>query len=433
MSQLPRYESYKDSGVQWLGEIPSHWDVKRMKFVVANVGDKIDAKESDLRYFGLENIESFTGKLLDSVELESEGIGHRFQKDDVLFGKLRPYLAKVFLAQEEGLSSTEALVFRSSEVIYPKFLSYYCLSQDFINEVNGTTFGSKMPRASWDDISSFRMVYPSLDEQKFIADFLDKRLAQVDALIVKQETLLEKLAEQRVALISHAVTKGLNPTVEMKKTGIKWIGDIPKHWKIMGLKKSLASIVDYRGKTPEKVEQGVFLVTARNIKNGFIDYSLSKEYVEKDLYLDIMSRGLPEIGDVLLTTEAPLGEIAQIDKTDIALAQRIIKFRGKKDVINNTFLKYFMLSRSFQDSLYTYSSGSTAIGIKAERLSYLKVAVPPLEEQEIISNFIAEGVHDIDGMVDKVHQTIQVLREYRSTLITQVVTGKIDVRNLKVN
>jgi type I restriction enzyme S subunit len=146
-----------------------------------------------------------------------------------------------------------------------------------------------------------------------------------------------------------------------------------------------------------------------------------------------MSRGLPEIGDVLLTTEAPLGEIAQIDKTDIALAQRIIKFRGKKDVINNTFLKYFMLSRSFQDSLYTYSSGSTAIGIKAERLSYLKVAVPPLEEQEIISNFIAEGVHDIDGMVDKVHQTIQVLREYRSTLITQVVTGKIDVRNLKVN
>jgi len=244
---------------------------------------------------------------------------------------------------------------------------------------------------------------------------------------------LEKLAEQRVALISHAVTKGLNPTVEMKKTGIKWIGDIPKHWKIMGLKKSLASIVDYRGKTPEKVEQGVFLVTARNIKNGFIDYSLSKEYVEKDLYLDIMSRGLPEIGDVLLTTEAPLGEIAQIDKTDIALAQRIIKFRGKKDVINNTFLKYFMLSRSFQDSLYTYSSGSTAIGIKAERLSYLKVAVPPLEEQEIISNFIAEGVHDIDGMVDKVHQTIQVLREYRSTLITQVVTGKIDVRNLKVN
>ena len=418
MSQLPRYESYKDSGVQWLGEIPSHWKVTRLKFMakIQNGSDYKHVQAED----GYPVIGS-GGQFTYATE-------YLYKGESVLLGRKgtidRPLYVNCAFWTVDTMYYTEIF-----NITFPKFLYYCALTVDFWKYSTQTALPSMTQTA----LSNLMFATPEYAEQKIIADFLDKRLAQVDALIAKQETLLEKLAEQRVALISHAVTKGLNPDVEMKKTGIKWIGDIPKHWRIMGLKKSLASIVDYRGKTPEKVEQGIFLVTARNIKNGFIDYSLSKEYVEEDLYLDIMSRGLPEIGDVLLTTEAPLGEVAQIDKTDIALAQRIIKFRGKKDVIDNTFLKYFMLSRSFQASLYTYSSGSTAIGIKAERLSYLKVAVPPLEEQEIISKFIAKGVHDIDGMVDKVHQTIRVLREYRSTLITRVMTGKIDVRNLKVN
>ena len=201
MSDLPSYSDYKESGVEWLGRIPSHWMIKRLKYVIRNISDKVNAKESELRYLGLENIESFTGKLINSVELESEGVGHEFQKNDVLFGKLRPYLAKVYLAEERGLSSTEALIFRASEKIHPKFLSYYCLSQDFINEVNGTTFGSKMPRASWDDISSFSVCFPEIQEQQAISNYLDKKLAQIDTLITKQQALLEKLAEQLPKLL----------------------------------------------------------------------------------------------------------------------------------------------------------------------------------------------------------------------------------------
>lgn len=198
MSDLPKYTHYKESGVEWLGKIPDHWMIRRLKYVIQNISDKVNAKESELKYLGLENIESFTGKLVYSVELESEGVAHKFQKNDVLFGKLRPYLAKVYLADKTGLSSTEALIFRASEQILPKFLLYYCLSQDFINEVNGTTFGSKMPRASWDSISSFKMCFPKKEEQKAIVSFLDKKIAQIDTLISKQEMLLEKLAEQRL-------------------------------------------------------------------------------------------------------------------------------------------------------------------------------------------------------------------------------------------
>lgn len=437
MSQLPRYESYKYSGVQWLGEIPSHWDVKRMKFVVANVGDKIDAKESDLRYFGLENIESFTGKLLDSVELESEGVGHRFQKNDVLFGKLRPYLAKVFLANEEGLSSTEALVFRSSEVIYPKFLSYYCLSQDFINEVNGTTFGSKMPRASWDDISSFRMVYPSFDEQKIIADFLDKRIAQVDALIAKQETLLEKLAEQRVALISHAVTKGLNPDVEMKESANIWLGKIPQTWVLKPTKYFLSYVGS--GKTPKGgsevyIDEGIMMIRSQNVHDDGLRLEDVVHITDEADQGQINTRVYED--DVLLNiTGASLGRVSLVPK-GIPLAnvnQHVCILRPIQDLILPEFLHLIMQSHYAKSLIKSEENGTSREGLTFEQIKAMVFALPLIDEQMRICEYIKAELGFINNSRDACNNLIGKLKEYRSTLITQVVTGKIDVRNLKVN
>lgn len=168
---------------------------------------------------------------------------------------------------------------------------------------------------------------------------------------------------------------------QYKKTNLEWLEDIPFDWDYGGLTKYLDNIVDYRGKTPEKVEEGVFLVTAKNIKNGKVDYSLSQEFVKLEEYEEIMRRGLPEIGDVLFTTEAPLGEVANVDRIDIALAQRIIKFRGIENVLDNYYLKYWIQSQGFQSNLKTFATGSTAAGIKASKLSSLKVLLPPYSEQ----------------------------------------------------
>ena len=142
---------------------------------------------------------------------------------------------------------------------------------------------------------------------------------------------------------------------EMKDSGVEWIGKIPKDWEIVPLTKQLDSIVDYRGKTPEKTEEGTFLVTAKNIKDGKICYELSKEYVREADYEEIMHRGIPQIGDILFTTEAPLGQVANVDRTDIALAQRIIKFRALSTV-NNYYLKYWMLNEGFQQFLHSLSN-----------------------------------------------------------------------------
>ncbi|MCK4107723.1 restriction endonuclease subunit S [Acinetobacter radioresistens] len=209
---------------------------------------------------------------------------------------------------------------------------------------------------------------------------------------------------------------------EYKDSGVRWLGFVPSHWVVAGFKKYLESTVDYRGKTPEKMEEGIFLVTARNIKNGIIDYSLSQEYVAIKDYDEIMSRGKPLLGDVLFTTEAPLGEVAQIDSVNIALAQRIIKFRGKSNILDNAYLKYFILSQQFQDSLMTFATGSTALGIKAERLGYLQQYIPPIHEQLKITNFLDHETAKINLLIAKQEKLIELLKEKRQAVISHAVT-----------
>lgn len=153
--------------------------------------------------------------------------------------------------------------------------------------------------------------------------------------------------------------------------------------------------VDYRGKTPSKTTSGIFLVTAKNIKDGYIDYEASQEYISENDYDEVMHRGKPKIGDVLITTEAPCGNVAQVDKESIALAQRIIKYRGHSHVMDNAYLKYYLLSPEFQGILYAKSSGGTVQGIKGSILHKQKISFPKYEEQVKIGQYL----NDLDNLI----------------------------------
>ena len=213
---------------------------------------------------------------------------------------------------------------------------------------------------------------------------------------------------------------------EYKESGVDWIGEIPKDWKVVPLTKYLESIIDYRGRTPEKTEDGRFLVTAKNIRDGQIDYEISQEFTSENEYQRIMARGIPQIGDVLFTTEAPLGEVANVDDVSIALAQRIIKFRPKPDFLNPYFLKYWILSYSFQSDLQRYATGSTARGIKASKLCLLKLNLPPLKEQIQIANFLDRKTKQIDELIRIKERRIELLQEQHTALINQTVTKGLD-------
>lgn len=423
----PRYEQYQDSGVAWLGEVPSHWEVKRLKFAIHYISDKTEAQFSDLRYFGLENIQSFTGKLLDEIELTSEGITHLFQKNDVLFGKLRPYLAKVYLAEQNGLVSTEALVFRSKENIQPKFLFYYCLSPEFIDAVNGTTFGSKMPRASWDDIGNFKIILPPLPEQTAIAAFLDCKLAQIDALISKQETLLAKLAEKRTALITRAVTRGLNPAAPLKPSGVAWLGEVPQHWEVIQFKRIVESVKDGTHSTYSRVSDGYPLLSAKNVFNHGLEIGENESLITESDFQQITSNGFPRKNDLLITCVGSIGRCCVYEFDKPMAFQRSVAFLRLESKANPYFYRYFVLSSSYQEQLKANIKLSIQGGVYLNTLTSLIVYLPPLAEQTAIADYLDAQTAQIDALSDKIRQTIARLQEYRRTLITQAVTGKIKV------
>ncbi|WP_312752675.1 restriction endonuclease subunit S [Psychrobacter sanguinis] len=193
----------KDSGVEWLGEVPEHWEVKSLKYVARL--RSLKTQPSATRYVGLENVESDTGKYLATEDLMPTGISNVFDKDNLLFGKLRPYLAKSWLATFSGICSSEFLVLESI-LVHPKYLNYLTLSNRFIDEVNSSTYGSKMPRASWDFISLMPIPTMDYDTSKDIAEFLDEELIKFDEVISKANQQIQLMQERRTALISAAVT-----------------------------------------------------------------------------------------------------------------------------------------------------------------------------------------------------------------------------------
>lgn len=213
---------------------------------------------------------------------------------------------------------------------------------------------------------------------------------------------------------------------EYKDSGVEWIREIPIDWEVFGLTKALDSIIDYRGKTPKKIDKGIFLVTAKNIKNGTINYNLSKEYINPLKLDEVMRRGRPKKGDVLFTTEAPLGEVANVDDENIALAQRVIKFRGKENILNNYFLKYWIMSQGFQDNLRTFATGSTVEGIKSSKLNSLLGVLPSYSEQLIIKLFLNKKTSEIDNLISDKERLIELLEEKRQAVITETVTKGLD-------
>ena len=435
------YPEYKASGVEWLGEIPAHWEAKRLRFVVRTgitKGEVADLDpETEVSFVPMEAVREYGGIDPDSTRPLCEVVeGYTyFRNGDVIVAKITPCFENgkgalaTGLCNDVGFGTTELHVLRASLGVDPRFLLYLTFSDRFRRIGAASMYGAGgQKRVSDDFIRDFRHPLPDLPEQHVIADFLDRETAKIDALVARKERLIELLQEKRTALTTRAVTRGLDPNVPMKDSGVEWLGEIPAHWEVCRLRRVVSKFVDYRGKTPEKSVSGVPLITARNIKNQSIDFSLSEEFIPEELYPKWMVRGRPERGDVVITMEAPLGETAQIVDTGIALAQRVILLKADATKITNDYLKYQFAADSGRMELRTRATGSTALGIKASHLKSSLIAVPSMCEQDEISRTVRSESEEVDVLIAKVREAIGRLREFRTALISAAVTGKIDVR-----
>ena len=409
------YPAYRDSGVEWLDEIPAHWSALPIKRVCRLCyGESLAGNEranGEVVVFG-------SNEPVGTHDSANTGAPCLIVGRKGSFGKVNYSADAVF-----AIDTTFVIDARYTQAnLRWLYYTLQCARLDTISK------DSAIPGLDREDAYARVIALGPIHDQRAIAAFLDRETAKIDGLVARKERLIELLQEKRAALITHAVTQGLAPNVSMNDSGVEWLGEIPNHWEIVRLRRVVSKFVDYRGKTPEKSPSGIPLVTARNIKNQSIDLSLSEEFIPEDLYPQWMVRGHPERGDVLITTEAPLGQTAQIIDTDIALAQRIILLKTIRARITNDYLKYHFAADSGRMELSTRATGSTALGIKASHLKASLVAIPPIREQEEISRTVDSKTHDVDALIAKVRQAMDHLKEFRTALISAAVTGKIDVR-----
>lgn len=424
---LPKYPKYKDSRVEWLGEVPAHWQVARLKTKISLQTVKAEQRSNPV---ALENIEGWSGNFI-ATDNDFEGDGVAFNSGDILFGKLRPYLAKVYLANSPGEAVGDFHVLRPSSEIQGRFAQYQMLTRSFIDVIDGSTFGSKMPRASWEALGDMPLAIPPMPEQKEITKFLDREISKLNALVLEQEYLISLLGEKLQATISHAVTKGINPKVSTKNSGISWLGNVPSHWNVKRMKylvregvagpygssltKSMYTSSGYR-------VYGQQQVIPDNFSNG--DYYISeKQFVE-------MSRYRVKPNDVLISVMGTIGRAAVVpsDVEPGIINPRLVLYRVFEGLIYPRYLQAFLNSVTSQAYFSLAAQGTTMEGLNMTSIGELAVAVPPLGEQIQILDFIRRRGEEIGALSKAAEDAVVLLRERRSALIAAAVTGQIDVR-----
>lgn len=440
---MARYPDYRKSTLDWLDEVPSHWVETRLRYVAGLNPSKSETshrdRDEEVSFIPMEAVGEAGGLRLDQMRtIGSVETGYTyFAEGDVTVAKITPCFENGKGAVMRGLNggigfgTTELTVARPYSGNSAEFLHWLFTSMAFRKLGEGAMYGAGGQKRVPDEfIRNFSFALPSSGEQTAIAAFLDRETGKIDALIEAQTRLIELLKEKRQAVISRAVTKGLNPDAPMKDSGIEWLGLVPAHWDILPLRRVIRQFVDYRGVTPEKQDFGIPLITAAQIKNGQINHALDPVFISEEEYEARMTRGFPETGDLLLTTEAPLGEVALIEQPNVALGQRIILMKMTIVLMTSAYLHSHFRSLFGQSELWTRSSGSTAAGIRADRLRSTHVLVPPLNEQKIIVEHINSATSAFDSVFAYSAMLIDKLKERRAALISGAVTGKIDVRGL---
>lgn len=415
----------------------SPWPKVKFKYVASLVSARADSRPEGSPYVGLENIESKTGKLLGAqglVDKEfADGIStvNLFEAGDVLFGKLRPYLAKAWVSTFAGACTTEALVLRPHPCISSDYLCRVMLSPDFIREVDTTTFGSKMPRADWADIGNIEILVPPLAIQDSISQSLRGQTSSIEALIESKARLLDCLAEKRRALIAHAVTRGLEPKVSLRESGIEWLDAIPSHWRILPLRRVIRRLDQGWSPVASNIpaaddEYGVLKLSA--IKNGVFLPEENKALLSSD---DIPPGLTIKAGDVFLTranTPSLVGDAAMVegDHPNLVFSDLIYRLQVNPEIIDPRWLVLALISDIGRRQVEAEAKGSSGSMVKLaqDQVLGLLIPVPPIEEQRAIVCSVNESTQKIRQLAASTRATVDLLIERRTSLIATAVLGE---------
>lgn len=412
---MKSYSNYKDSGVKWLGQIPQHWEVRRGRslFSLNNQGSTSTTK------IGLENIEGFTGKFIPT-ESTFEGDGVQVEEGDIVYGKLRPYLCKSWLATFGCNAVGDFFVFRCHNKNYNKYLHQVFLSPGFTDICNASTYGAKMPRVSSSFILSLPFPLPSLSEQLSIVSYLDGKVSAMDRLVLLTQQKVEHLKALKQAIIQEAVTKGIpNKNHILKQTNIKWIKQIPQHWE-----EKRAKNMFVRMARPVREEDEVITC----FRDGEVTLRKNRRtegFTES--FKEIGYQGIRKGDLVIHQMDAFAGSIGVSDSDGKGTPVYICL--QPKIECNNIYYAHLLRIMAYSGYIKSLYRGirERSSDFRYETFARLSLPLPPLSEQEEIVAYLDEKTSKIDLLIDKELQQIEHIKDLKQTLIADVVTGKVDV------
>jgi len=441
--KLKPYSEYKDSGIQWIGRIPEGWEVHRLKFLLSSLesgsretggGNQLDEGIFSL---GGEHI-NWNGTLnLENPKLISEEYYNLMNqgklkindvllvKDGATIGKTAFFRKKEF---EKMTVNEHVFLMRSNKRIYPKLLYYLICGDSGFKQIKLTEVGSAQGGINQDFIAKIYFSIPGdKQDQTAIANFLDKETSRIDSLIEKDKRLIELLKEKRTALINHAVTKGIDPNVKMKDSGINWIGEIPVGWEIRKVSRSFDIIGS--GTTPKSQEASYYdKGDIPWIITGDLNDSLLKEPSKKITKETLINYSVlkmyPKNSLIIAMYGATIGKIALLNME--ACTNQACCVLAKSRIFETKYVFYWFIAN--KKNIISYSYGGGQPNISQDVVKTLKIPLPPRSEQQKIVRYLDKAVVKIDKTIQKIEEKIKLLEEYKKSLIHHLVTGKIDVR-----
>lgn len=444
---MKAYETYKDSGIEWIGEIPEHWKVKKVGYYLnfsrglsitkQNLKDEgiacVNYGEIHSKYGFSVNPEIHSLKCVDEKYLETSERS-LLKRGDFVFADTSEDIegSGNFTCLDSDMptfAGYHTIILRQNEIDY-KYLAYYFDSLEYRNQIRSTVYGIKVYSITQAILKDSTFIHPpTKEEQTTIANYLDKKTAAIDQLIADKKRLIELYQEEKTAIINQAVTKGINPDVQLKDSGIEWLGDIPEYWEVYKLN-GISSFV--RGnssfKKDELLKEGkyVALQYGKTYKVDEVDEDF-EFYVNDEFYKDFQ---VVNNGDVIIISTSEtiedLGHSAFYNRMDLGLlgGEQIV-LKPKSEKVDGKYLYYS--SKGFTKELQKYARGIKVLRFNIDNLKTIYTSVPPKEEQIHIVQHIEKESARIDAKIIKAEKYIKLLTEYRTALISGVVTGKIKV------
>ena len=433
---MKRYDSYKDSGVKWLGKIPSHWEVKRLRAAVTERKERFNSSESLMILSLLKDKGIIPYDEKGEVGNKSKDDHSQYKvarKGDLVINSMNVIIGSLGITPYDGYISPAYYSFRPNRDINLSYYSYILSLRKVQQSIRCFSKGIMEIRLkiSAYDFLSMPFPFPNKEEQTAIANYLDAATSKIYEAIAQQQKMIDLLNERKQIIINNAVTKGLDPNVKMKPSGVDWIGDIPEHWNLkrLGYCSWIRARLGWKGlKANEYVDNGYPFLSAFNIQNNKLVWD-NVNFINKQRYDESPEIKL-NVGDILLVKDgAGIGKCARVDTMPLgeATANGSIAFITPYDGLFYKYLHYFIISPSFKRYTVLLLTGMGVPHFTQGEMKNVLIPIPTIDEQLKISEFLDDKLGKIDTVIDSYKRQISLLQERKQIIINDVVTGNVKV------